>query len=792
MRKKAKKIVALFSVFAMTVMMFGQTNVVSAKKSKPSMKKKVTIHVSEKKTLKITKIAKSKIKKTTWKVSNSKKLKLTKKGKTKVILKGVKTGTAKVTAVVKTSKKTYRLKTKVKITKKSVKKDTSTQSPAPEVTTSVPSVKPSINPTGTPVVTTAPATTPVSTPTVTPTIKPTETPASTPEATPKENVEMKIMESLPAANTYDKTIDPPDILKMLDGTQVKTKDQWLQRKEEVKAILQRYMYGIWRDGAGEKVSYEVEGNTISITIERDGKKASFDATYSCPDGTAPEGGWPVLVSVGAIGNGYIAEAGYATISFNPSDIASDDTKRNGAFYTLYPYSMTDWKEQTGTVMAWAWGVAKILDAVNAGAGSQLSISNSNSIVTGVSRYGKAAAAAGAFDERIKVSMPVCSGYGGMTMARYSSNGLTYNLLPDYAEDPKVDDVSDLSAWLSTGGNEPINSLQGAGWFNEEYKSFASYQNLPFDAHFIASLSASENHYLFIVTGINSDMWNSPPGFWWCFQEAKPVYDLMGVTDNLAIQMHLNLHGLETEDLCKLFAFTDNNFYNKPIDTTQFPAPWNEIYKNFKLDDLKTCVFASDANKEAYEAGFPVDSTKLPPNPDQNATVKVAFADVETSVVVHRSSGSDALVSELTGDAAQTGFKFRYGPEKQYGDSYARFELKLPEEKNLSDYSSVTFTCQTDSNYYGKRMALVVNPLSTGLPEKIDYDYESGAISNAVSVTGGLEFPNNTSTARELTMNIDKTVAGTVDGTILECAIYLHMECAEGKAEYTITNIKFNP
>lgn len=769
-----KQVVAMAMIVALGLSLLGNASITQAKKAKPAVPKNLSVRVSQSKTLKIKNISKQKIKKTSWKVSNSKKLKLSKKQKKSVKLTGQKTGTVKVKAVVTVGKKKYKLSTKVKILKK-------TSKATPKVTPKV-TAKATQTPAG---ATQQPGS--VNTP----------TPSAVPSADVPSETEQNIkqMESYPAPGTYEKTLNAPDLMTMLDGTKVTTKEQWETRRQEIRCILQRYMYGIWRDGTEETVRYSISEQTMTITIQRDGAEAGFKASITTPEGTAPEGGWPVVVSIGGFyGNSltsYMNEKGYASISITPTDIASDNTNRNGAFYTLYPYDSKDWKEQTGSVMAWAWGAAKVLDALEKGAGKELGISSVNTIVTGVSRYGKAAAAAGAFEKRFKVSMPVCSGYGGLTMGRYSSNKITYNLLPDFENDPKAEDVGDLSAWTSTGGNEPINSLQGAGWFNEAYKGFDSYQNLPFDAHYIAALSAMEGRYLFMVTGINSDMWNSPPGLWWCYQEVKPAFDLLGLGDNLAIQMHLNLHGIEIEDLCKLFTYTDYHLYQKTTDPSSYPEPWNELLADFTLADLKTCVFASEANKEAYEAGMPVDASELPPNPDVQEDITVWFDDEEVTATVSRNKEGDGLISPLSGELAGKGFTYTYGRDNQYDESFAQFDLTLPDGKTLSDYQSVTFTCQTDSNYYGKKMALIANPKSTGLPAKLGYDYTSGAVTGCVNLSGGANFPNNTSTAREITLPIEEEMAELIEENTIECSLYIHMEHMDGSAEYTITNITFN-
>jgi hypothetical protein len=86
-------------------------------------------------------------------------------------------------------------------------------------------------------------------------------------------------------------------------------------------------------------------------------------------------------------------------------------------------------------------------------------------VTGCSRLGKAALAAGLFDTRITVSMPMSSGVQGLGPYRY------YGM---------------------SGQDETLeNSKSGAGWWsNSGLGKFVNHaENLPFDAHTIAAAIA---------------------------------------------------------------------------------------------------------------------------------------------------------------------------------------------------------------------------------------------------------------------------------------------------------------
>lgn len=78
----------------------------------------------------------------------------------------------------------------------------------------------------------------------------------------------------------------------------------------------------------------------------------------------------------------------------------------------------------GVLTAWAWGFHRVLDGIEL---KVPEIDATKSGVTGCSRLGKAALAAGLFDKRIAVTMPMCSGVQGAGPYRYSLSGQGENL-----------------------------------------------------------------------------------------------------------------------------------------------------------------------------------------------------------------------------------------------------------------------------------------------------------------------------------------------------------------------------
>ncbi|MGN1084658.1 MAG: sugar-binding protein, partial [Lachnospiraceae bacterium] len=368
----------------------------------------------------------------------------------------------------------------------------------------------------------------------------------------------------------------PDPYLFLDGTYVETPEDWAKRAEELSGMYQYYMYGVWRDGTGENLTYDLNGNQLKITVEREEKSASFTVTVSVPDATKcemPEGGWPVIVGMhGGIQEQVAVANGYATVILNTYEIASDDNKHTGAFYQLYPYGES-WKEQTGVLLAWSWGASKVLDALEAGLGAELNISAENSVITGVSRWGKAAAVCGAFETRFKLVAPSCSGAGGLAVYRYTSEGKTYDFTS-----------KDASSAYTYGQNEPLGSLQATGeqgWFNDMFLNFSGVEYLPVDQYMLASLCADEDRYLFIIGSCIYEDWVNAPSMYLCYKAANSVYSFLGLEDHIAVNIHKEGHAVIEEDMRYIIDYFNYHVYGKE--------------PSLDLSDLKTSVFEEDAN-----------------------------------------------------------------------------------------------------------------------------------------------------------------------------------------------------
>ena len=172
----------------------------------------------------------------------------------------------------------------------------------------------------------------------------------------------------------------PELMRFADGRPVTTAEQWEERRKEILALFEIYMYGKMPDAAREKAAYVISpgraGNEreMKIAVCREEKEASFSVRVTLPDEPAP--GMPCYIEYCPFywfGRPLIspnmeiaAGRGYAAIQYDPVSVASDNDLHQGAYYDLYPYD-GEQERQDGVLLAWAWGAAKILDALEAGA-----------------------------------------------------------------------------------------------------------------------------------------------------------------------------------------------------------------------------------------------------------------------------------------------------------------------------------------------------------------------------------------------------------------------------------------
>jgi hypothetical protein len=256
--------------------------------------------------------------------------------------------------------------------------------------------------------------------------------AAAPAAVSVEDEGANCAVSLPGSLTANSKL--PDPFKKLDGTRISAKSDWRCRREEIKKLAETYVYGA-KPAKPASVTGTLSRTNITVNVTDSGRSSSFSASVSLPSGPGP---FPAVVVLGGIGadTATIQSAGAAIINYNPYLVGQEGTPRNnkqGAFYSIYGSTSS-----TGLLLAWAWGVSRIIDVIAQSDGSILKADATG--VTGCSRFGKGAFVVGAFDQRIALTMPIESGSAGVPIFRGIPGEGAQSLSSAYTEQPWLGDA----------------------------------------------------------------------------------------------------------------------------------------------------------------------------------------------------------------------------------------------------------------------------------------------------------------------------------------------------------------
>jgi hypothetical protein len=215
---------------------------------------------------------------------------------------------------------------------------------------------------------------------------------------------------LPAFDDLQELRTLPDPFTRMNGERLTRRAQWRCRREEISRLAQRFIYGE-NPALPESVSGSVSATGISVNVQNRGQSVTFDATVAMPQGAT--GPVPAIIAyAGTQFQDAILAEGVAVISYSVDPVGGqfDRNPKTGAFFTANPDN-----QATGNLIAWAWGVSRIIDVIQQ-SGAQL-IDPQSIGVHGCSFAGKGAFIAGAFDERIALTIPYESGMSGVPAFR---------------------------------------------------------------------------------------------------------------------------------------------------------------------------------------------------------------------------------------------------------------------------------------------------------------------------------------------------------------------------------------
>ena len=379
----------------------------------------------------------------------------------------------------------------------------------------------------------------------------------------------------------------PDVMTMLDGTQVTTPEQWQARREEMKAILEYYELGHAPPPPGNVAGKLIEsadylGGTVKYQLVhlRFGphRKLGFDIAVFRP---ATGGPFPTIINPSftmtpgvnftnglppavptttnrllrlfamPVDPAQAAESfsnqlarGYAIVTYHYTECGLDSANfRTNSFYPAYPDY--DW----GVLLGWAWGLSRVVDYVE----TQPFADKTKIIALGHSRLGKLTMVVTAFDDRISLGAPAGSSGAGTGAYRFCGPG--------------------------RGGKEGIEDMtrKFPYYFVPRLKEFTGQMyKLPFDAYWYVALTAPRP---WISIEGTDDQNCVPNAVQQTVLAAKPVYAFLGVsTDRVTANWEKHRHALTADDWNAALDFADQQL--RGIDH-------HRTFDNFPPDEVST-------------------------------------------------------------------------------------------------------------------------------------------------------------------------------------------------------------
>ena len=304
----------------------------------------------------------------------------------------------------------------------------------------------------------------------------------------------------------------------LGSTRSTNFSDWEHHRNEIKAQIENYEIGTKTavDSANIFASYSggtTPGTSGTLTVRVTNyvsgvaKTLTLTCAVSIPSGTTAP--YPICIGMdspyGSLTFSDFTSRGIAGVTFSESQVSVyNSPSSSDPYYRLYP---SLWGN-SGQYSAWAWGVSRVIDGLTL-VTNTLPIDLNHICVTGCSYAGKLALFAGAFDERVALTIAQESGGGGDTSWRYSAT-------------------------------EPTGTVEGLAqtstvWFRSSMFQFggANVSRLPEDHHMLMAMCAPRALYCTANTGYT---WLSNPSAFVCGEACAQIYQTLGIADRFGFNV----------------------------------------------------------------------------------------------------------------------------------------------------------------------------------------------------------------------------------------------------------------
>lgn len=247
----------------------------------------------------------------------------------------------------------------------------------------------------------------------------------------------------------------------------------------------------------------LNNDTLRVIVHENGEVLLLTAPIKYSEGNGP---FPAIIgigrSTGALPEQLFDKRKIAQITFDFTQVMSHTQKRgNEPINRLYP-------EQTemGSYCAWSWGISRLIDGLEK-VEKKSRIDLSHLAISGCSFAGKMALFAGAFDERIALTIAREPGGGG------------------------------VNAWRVSETLENVETLgrTNYAWFLESMRQFAgkNVNRLPIDHHELAALIAPR---ALLVLGNTDYEWLAEESNYVSCQAARMVWKAFGIEDRMGFSI----------------------------------------------------------------------------------------------------------------------------------------------------------------------------------------------------------------------------------------------------------------
>ena len=411
-----------------------------------------------------------------------------------------------------------------------------------------------------------------------------------------------------------------DLLVMWDGTVVDTPEQWVERRAEVRRLLEFYFYGpVPIDVIPEYYqSHTVPAANNSMTVNLMGglspttNRTVALGTITYPTTPMPEGGYPLFLD--APNAAFWRSMGYATAALPTARAAFD-----GLFGARI---QTQWDRNTGAYGVAAWNVEVVIQAlkIEAEGANRLRINPDKVAVSGASTNGKRAACVGAMAESLWLSVPGSGGTGAANMYRQNSGNSVWNMFTGPSTLANAPGSLGNSGNNTTGTWGPIGLAESwgghAGWdgnYGGHYRNipYLNADFAPIDIHFVAAMYAREGKFFMPATGVSLEGTNGVPGLQITLDEAGPAFELAGVPLNFGARVTRAAHGVDIEASVVIMVTVDHaegrhgdcdGFCDlEPYLNSSVSADAQRYLRglNFHVDHMKITPFKSQENYDQW-------------------------------------------------------------------------------------------------------------------------------------------------------------------------------------------------